>query len=414
MLAMRRVGITGIGIVSPIGNTSGIVADALANNVSGIRQMPEWHQVKGLRCLVAGKVDGTDPKRIPRNYRRTMGRVAVLGSLAALDAVASAGLDSEQQLASPRIGVAMGSTTGSAAALETFFRDYIGQGGIAQQEGTLFMKVMGHTVAANVAALLGVQGRVLAPCSACASSTQAIGAGYETIREGHQEVMVCGGAEDLHPTTAGVFDILNAASKTFNDRPQCTPRPFDRARDGLVVGEGGAVVVLEELEHARARGAKVLGEVIGYATCGGGGHMTSPSVASMVHCMREALDSAGVEPTDLDYINAHATATELGDAEEAAALRELLGDVVPVSSTKGHTGHTLAACGAMEVIFCLLMMRHGFLAPTLNLEEVDPRCEGLRHIVRVVNEGPVTVMSNNFAFGGIGAALVLRKAQHGD
>ena len=411
---MRRVGITGTGIVSPIGNTSGTVADALANNVSGIRQMPEWHEVKGLRSLVAGKVDGTDPKRIPRNYRRTMGRVAVLGSLAALDAVASAGLDSEQQLASPRIGVAMGSTTGSAPALEAFFRDYIGQGGIEQQEGTLFMKVMSHTVAANVAALLGVQGRVLAPCSACASSTQAIGAGYEAIREGHQEVMICGGAEDLHPTTAGVFDILHAASKAFNDRPQCTPRPFDRARDGLVVGEGGAVVVLEELEHARARGAKVLGEVIGYATYGGGGHMTSPSVDSMVYCMRGALASAGVEPTDLDYINAHATATDLGDAEEAAALRELLGDVVPVSSTKGHTGHTLAACGAMEVIFCLLMMRDGFLAPTLNLEEVDPRCEGLRHIVRVEKADPVTVMSNNFAFGGIGATLILRKAQYGD
>ena len=410
---MRRVAITGTGIVSPIGNSTAVVAHALANNVSGIRQMPQWQDVKGLRSLVAGTVDGTDPKRIHRNYRRTMGRVALFGSLAALDAAASAGLDSDQ-LQSPRIGVAMGSTTGSVPALEAFFRDYIGHGGIEQQEGTLFMKVMSHTVAANVAALLGVQGRVLAPCSACASSTQAIGAGYEAIREGHQDIMLCGGAEDLHPTTAGVFDILHAASKAFNDRPQCTPRPFDLQRDGLVVGEGGAVVVLEEIEHARARGANVLGEVIGYATNGGGGHMTSPSVESMVHCMRGALASARVEPTGLDYINAHATATNLGDAEEAAALRELVGDAVPVSSTKGHTGHTLAACGAMEVIFCLLMMRDGFLAPTLNLQEVDPQCGGLRHIVRVEKADPVTVMSNNFAFGGIGATLILRKTLYED
>ncbi len=405
---MRRVAITGLGIWSPIGNSLEQVHTSLIEGVSGIRQMPEWRETAGLRCHVAGLVDGVEPRTIPRKARRAMGRMALLGTLAAKDAVASAGLD-EDLVRSRRCGVAMGSTTGSPAELEKFFGAYLSTGGIEQQEGTLFMKIMSHTVAANVAGFLGVEGRLMAPSSACASSAQAIGMGYETIQHGYQDIMICGGAEDVHPTTAGVFDVVHAASKNYNDSPAHTPRPFDKDRDGLVVSEGGAAIVLEAYEHARNRNAPILGEILGYATCCSSGHMTSPDVQEMLFCMQEALRDADMHAEDLDYINAHATATEVGDVVEAEAIRLLAGTTVPLSGTKGYTGHTLGACGAIEAIFCLLMMKHGFLAPTLNCDELDPRCAGLDHVRELRHETPHRVMTNSFAFGGVNAVLILGK-----
>jgi len=222
--------------------------------------------------------------------------------------------------------------------------------------------------------------------------------------------MFCGGADDLHPITAGVFDILNAASRNFNDAPNTTPRPFDIRRDGLVVSEGGAVVVLEEYGRARERGAKIYGEILGYGTCCDGRHMTSPSQEGMARCMRAALEAAAIQNTDLDYINAHATGTVLGDAAECQAIKELIGGTVPVSSTKGYTGHTLAASGAIELIFCLLMMKHGFIAPSLNLEEIDPACRGIAHVQKKLETDLDLVMTNNFAFGGVNAVLIVKKA----
>jgi len=405
---MRRVAITGMGIRSPIGNDPAAAKDALASGKSGIRFMPEWREVGGLRTLLAGTVDGVRPREIPRKFRRTMGRVAILAALAARDAVAEARLD-EESLASDRAGVALGSTTGSVPVLDQFFSDYTVKG-FEEQEGTTFMKIMGHSVAANVAAMLGVRGRMLAPCSACATSTQAIGAGYEAIRDGHQDLMLCGGADDLHPTTSGVFDILYATSAAYNDTPHKTPRPFDRDRDGLVVSEGAGVVVLEDYDRAVQRSATIHAELIGYASCCDPAHMTQPGRDGMLQCMNEALQCAGVSPQDLDYVNAHATGTLLGDAAEARALRTLVGDRVPVSGTKGHTGHTLAACGAMEVIFCLLMMRHGFLAPTRNLDHLDPECEGIAHVRETTTASPRLILTNNFAFGGVNASLVLARA----
>ncbi len=405
---MRRVAITGIGILSPIGNSPEAVLESLRCGNSGIRHMSEWDQIQGLRSLVAGVVDGIEPRQIERKYRRTMGRVAVLAALASQSAMADANLG-EDDLVSERTGVAMGSTTGSGPVLENFFGSYLASGGILEQEGTNFMKVMGHTVAANVGIMLGVRGRLIAPCSACASSAQSIGYGYEVIKDGYQDLMFCGGADDLHPITAGVFDILNAASKHFNDAPHTTPRPFDIRRDGLVVSEGGAVVVLEEYGRARERGAKIYGEIIGYGTCCDGQHITSPSREGMVRCMRAALEAAAIQNTDLDYINAHATGTELGDAAECQAIKELIGGTVPVSSTKGHTGHTLAASGATEMIFCLLMMKHGFIAPTLNLEEIDTACRGIAHVQKKVDTNVNLVMTNSFAFGGVNAVIIVKK-----
>ena len=337
-----------------------------------------------------------------------MGRVGILAALASQDAMADANLG-EDDVTSERTGVAMGSTTGSVPVLEHFFGSYLATGGILEQEGTNFMKIMGHTVAANVGTMLGVKGRLIAPCSACASSTQAIGYGYEAIKDGYQDLMFCGGADDLHPITAGVFDILHAASKNFNDAPHATPRPFDIRRDGLVVSEGGAVVVLEEYGRARERGAKIYGEILGYGTCCDGSHMTTPSQDGMVRCMRAALEAAAIQNTDLAYINAHATGTDLGDIAECQAIKELIGDKVPVSSTKGYTGHTLAACGAIELIFCLLMMKHGFIAPTLNLEEIDPACRGIGHVQEKIETELDLVMTSNFAFGGVNAVLIVKK-----
>jgi len=403
---MRRIVITGMGIYSSIGNTLQAVVESLQNGYSGIRKLPEWDKIGGLNCRIGGAVGIPDPKRFSRRVRRTMGKLSLLGALAADDAVTHAGLD-QSILCSSRTGISMGSTTGSPSGLETFFSDYLSARSVEQTEGTLFMKVMSHTVAANTAAALGIRGRLNSPCSACASSTQAIGDGFDTIRSGNQDVMLCGGAEELHPTTTGVFDILHAASRNYNDNPTCSPRPFDANRDGLVISEGSAVIVLEELEHAKKRGAHVLGEILGYATNCSAKHMTNPDSDSMVWCMSQACHDAKINPSQLDYVNAHATATVMGDAAECQALRQVIGDCIPISSTKGHTGHPLAASGVIEAVFCVLMMQNDFLAPTRNLCNIDQDCQGLMHLRKVVAAKPRRMLTSSFAFGGVNASLII-------
>jgi 3-oxoacyl-[acyl-carrier-protein] synthase II len=234
--------------------------------------------------------------------------------------------------------------------------------------------------------------------------------GYDTIRHGQQDVMLCGGADELHATTAGTFDKVHAASIAFNESPQQTPRPFDARRDGLAVSEGAAVLVLENRDLAMARNATIYAEMLGYATCCDGEHITTPAREGVLRCMRGALASANLEPSNIDYINAHATGTLMGDATESQSIREIFSDKVPVSSSKGHVGHTLGACGSMEAIFSILMMRDGFLAPTLNLEHVADDCAGVQHLRFPVSLRARTVLSNSFAFGGINASLVLGAA----
>ena len=403
---MRRIVVTGMGIVSPIGSSVAEVTSALVSGTSGIQAIPQWGPIEGLRSLVCGKVEIGEAKDIPRTHRRTMGRVSQLAALAARQAVHDSGLD-VAALACGRAGVVMGSTMGSVDVLEHFFGQFHSTRSILGVEGTMFMKVMGHTVAANVAAMLGTRGPLLGVCSACTSSTQSVGLAYEMIQHGQSDIMVCGGADELHPASIGVFDVLGAASRRFNDTPSRTPRPFDADRDGLVLSEGAAVLVLEEYEHACRRGALIHGEILSYATNCDASHMTQPGRESIYECMCQALESAGVGPADLDYINAHATGTVLGDAAEACAIAEMVGDRVPVSATKGHTGHTLAACGAMEIIFCLSMMRQGFLAPTLNLDHVDPQCAGIWHVRERLELRANRVLSSNFAFGGVNASILL-------
>jgi 3-oxoacyl-[acyl-carrier-protein] synthase II len=266
---------------------------------------------------------------------------------------------------------------------------------------------MSHTTAANLAIYYGITGRVISTCAACVSSSQAIGAGYEAIRAGVQDVMICGGAEELHFSHAAIFDIMYATSRR-NDAPGLTPRPFDKDRDGLVIGEGAGCFVLESYERARARGANIHAEILGYGTNCDGTHVTNPSAEGMAGAMRLALEDAALDGARIDYVNAHATATEVGDIAESLATAKVLGTEVPISSTKSFTGHTLGACGAVEAAFCVAMMREGWLAPNRTLDAVDPRCAPLHYLGKEARQAaPRITMSNNFAFGGINTSLIL-------
>lgn len=407
-MSARRVVITGMGAISPIGNDLASVEGSLRAGTSGVRFMPDWDGIEGFGTRVAAPpAEGFDVKAIPRGFRRSMGPQAMYAALATRQAVAQAGLP-EEVVKGGRCGLSIGSTLGSAKSIHDFFGAYFDKKSVVGIKGTAFLQCMGHTCAANVALMLGIRGRVLAPLSACTSGSQGIGAGYEAVKSGAQDVMICGGADEAHFTAAITFDLVRGTSTHYHDRPEATPRPFDADRDGLVVGGGSGIVVLETLEHARARGAEVLAEVIGYATNCDGDHISQPQQAGMEACMRLGLESAGVAAEEVDYVHAHATATLLGDVVEARATAAVFGGEVPVSSTKGQTGHTMGACGALETIFTVLMMRGGFLAPTRNLERVDPECAGIRH-VQALESAPIRVaVKNNFAFGGVNTSLVLR------
>lgn len=398
-----------MGAVSPIGNDLESVEAALRSGQSGVRFMHEWQEVEGFITRVAAPpAAGLNDKEIPRKFRRTMGPQAIYSALAARQAIMQAGL-TEAQVQSGRTGLSVGSTLGSAQSIHDFFGSYFEKKSVVGIKGTAFLQCMGHTCAANVALMLGITGRVMAPLSACTSGSQGIGAGYEAILAGAQDVMICGGADEAHFTAAITFDLVRGTSTHFHDQPQATPRPFDRDRDGLVVGGGSGILVLESLEHAQARGAPVLAEVIGYATNCDGTHISQPQQAGMEACMRLGLASASIEPAQVDYINAHATATPLGDAVEAKATAAVFSDRVPVSSTKGQTGHTMGACGALETIFTVLMMRGDFIAGTRNLEHLDPECAGVLHVPSPRAAQIEVAVKNNFAFGGVNTSLVLRR-----
>jgi 3-oxoacyl-[acyl-carrier-protein] synthase II len=272
-----------------------------------------------------------------------------------------------------------------------------------------YFKFMSHTVAANLAVYFGVRGRIQTTCSACTSASQGIGFGYEAIKYGLQDVMICGGAEELHELHAATFDVMFATSTKYNDRPEMSPRPYDAQRDGLVVGEGAGTLVLEEYEHAKARGAAIHAELVGYATNCDGIHATAPSNEGIAAVIRMALADDALEPSAIDYVNGHGTGTEQGDIAETHATAAVFGPNVPISSTKSYTGHTLGACGAIEAIFCLLAMRDGFLPPTRTLTQLDPRCAVLDYVREPRRTNPTTVMSNNFAFGGINTSLIFRR-----
>ena len=405
---MNRVVVTGMGGLSPIGHDWATVSTALRAGKSGIVRMTPWDAIEGLQTRLAAPItDFTVPSTYPRKKVRTMGRVALLAVRATELALADAGLLDDPVLTDGGTGVAYGSTSGSPPAMEIYARSFLASTikGIA---GSDYVQFMSHTCAANVALVFGLRGRVVPTCSACTSGSQGIGYAYEAIRYGRQRVMVAGGAEELHPIDAAVFDILYAAS-TRNDDPDRSPRPFDADRDGLVVGEGAATLVLEELEHARARGARIHAEIVGFGTNSDGRHITNPDCEGMQRVMELALADASLDPAAIGYVNAHGTATRVGDVAESEATHRVFGPQVPVSTLKGALGHTLGACGALEAWITIAMLNEGWVAPTLNLDRVDEACAPLDYVRGECRELRADfAVSNNFAFGGVNTSLVLR------
>ena len=411
MLQKKRVVITGMAGISPIGNTWEAVRDSLQNNVSGIVHMSDWDRCRDLNTRVGAPARPfeLDPVLFSRKKTRAMGRVALMAVKTAMDALADAGLSDDPIVTSGDMGISFGSSAGQPAAVAEL-ANLILTDSCRGITATTYVRMMSHTAPVNIGVYFGIKGRIITTSSACTSGSQGIGYAYEAIAAGRQIAMIAGGAEELHATDAAIFDTLFATSVRYNDDPVHTPRPFDKGRDGLVVGEGAGTLILEELEHAKARGAKIYAEIIGFGTNSDGAHITTPQSGQMAAAMRLALADAGLSPDEIDYVNGHGTATDRGDIAESHATYEVFGSRVPYSTYKGHMGHTLGACGALEAMFAIRGMLEGFAAPTLNLTEPDPACAPLAYIRdQVIPLEQRTVMSNNFAFGGINTSLIFRR-----
>jgi 3-oxoacyl-[acyl-carrier-protein] synthase II len=337
-----------------------------------------------------------------------MGRMSLFAAQAALEALLDARCEAGT-FGGGRVGCVAGSTTASTITLNQVFETMLPNRDFSQLQAMQFFQCLSHTVAMNLAQYLGLQGILLSTNAACASGLQAIGTAFDLIRSGRQDAVFCGGAEELHPTVTGSFDMLMAASTGYNDRPDEASRPFDAARDGLVCGEGAGILLIEERERALRRGAPIHAEILGFHTCSGGAHISESNRNEIARCMRTAMEDAGCAPGDVEYVSAHATATLQGDEEEAAAIRAVLGDRVPVSSLKGNLGHTLGASGAIEMIATIRGLKHGRLYPTRNLDHVAETCSGIRHVTALEPSSARCFMKNSFAFGGINASLVCRQ-----
>ncbi len=404
---MRRVAITGMGSISPFGSGVEMLVSALEEGKSAVKKHDFLQSYDGLRtCLAALVPSGISGREIPRSKRRSMSRQSIYAVLAAREALNQAGIDC-RQIENGRMGVAIGTTISSLETSESFFADHLPDRSFARMKTTLFFRTMNHSAAANVAQFFGLSGRLLAPAAACATGCQAIGYAAEMIATGSQELMLCGGCEEFHPLSAATFDLMNAASISYNGDFEAASRPFDLNRDGVVCGEGAGIILLEEWEHATQRGAAILGELRGFATLTETASIAEPSPEAMRNCMALALENAGCKASEISYVNAHATATEKGDIAEAGALYSLFGNQVPVSSFKGHLGHTLAASGGLETIATIEMMRRGVLWPTRNLVEIDPRCLGPRLLTEMEKSQGQLILKNNFALGGVNASLVI-------
>lgn len=408
-MSLKRVVITGVGSVSPLGYGSEELWDGLQRGICATKFLDEWATYGGMRSLVGAPLELRDERNIPRKFRRTMSPMSIYAAQAVDQALADSGIERGEVADNPRVGAIMGHTTGSPITLTETYKTLLPQNSLSMLTASAFFQCLSHTVVFNLAQYLGLTGVVMATSAACASGLQAIGAGYDLVQLGRQDIMLCGGAEELHPTVTGSFDILDATSYNYNDTPSMTPRPFDAERDGLVCGEGGGVVLLEEYERAKKRGAKIYCEITGYATCGNGTHVSQSDPAAMVLCMENSMADAKIGPEDIDFVNAHATGTAQGDAAEVEAIAKIFGDRPPVTSFKGSLGHTLGASGPIELIVCLEMMRRGRILPTHNLDIVAPDCEGVRHVQTEFEQPIKRFLKNSFAFGGINAAVVCEK-----
>ncbi|QKJ86723.1 beta-ketoacyl-ACP synthase [Paramixta manurensis] len=406
---MRRVVVTGMGGVTAFGERWEQVAQRLRAGRNAVRSMPEWQAYEGLNTLLGAPIDDF---RLPEHYTRkrirSMGRVSQLATRATELALAQAGLLDAPVLTSGETGIAYGSSTGSTGPVSEF-ATMLTEKHTHNITGTTYVQMMPHTTAVNAGLFFGLRGRVIPTSSACTSGSQAIGYAWEAIRHGYQTVMVAGGAEELCPSEAAVFDTLFATSQR-NASPQSTPAPFDADRDGLVIGEGAGTLILEALEHAQARGATIYAEVVGFYTNCDAAHITQPQRETMQICIEGALRSAGLRAQDIGYISAHGTATDRGDVAESLATAAVFGHQTPISSLKSYFGHTLGACGALEAWMSIEMMRAGWFAPTLNLRNPAEDCGRLDYIMGQARTLDTDyIQSNNFAFGGINTSLIFRR-----
>jgi 3-oxoacyl-[acyl-carrier-protein] synthase II len=405
----RRVAVTGMAGISPIGNDWNCIRTRLGAYRNAVTRMPEWAEYDGLNTqLAAPAADFTLSERYTTKATRSMGRVALMATRASELALVDAGLIDDPLIKGGKLGIAYGSSAGTPKAICDFGK-MIDEKSTRGINATTYIKMMGHTAAVNLGVFLGITGRIVTTSSACTSGSQGIGYAYETIRAGHQRAMIAGGAEELCVTEVAVFDTLFATSAR-NDAADTTPRPFDAERDGLVLGEGAGTLVLEEWDHARARGARIYAEVVGFGTNSDGRHVTHPSAGTMQIAMELALADADLSATAIGYISAHGTGTQHGDIAESQATWNIFGRHTPVSSLKSYMGHTLGACGALEAWISIEMMRSGWFAPTINLSAVDPECAELDYIIGAGREFDCEyIMSNNFAFGGINTSLIFRR-----
>ena len=405
----HRVAVTGMAGISPIGNDWSTIRTRLGEYRNAVTRMPEWADYDGLNTqLGAPAAPFALSDKYNRKATRSMGRIALMATRASELALIDAGLIDDPLVKSGQMGIAFGSSAGTPSAVGDFGR-MMEERTTKGINATTYLKMMAHTAPVNIGVFFGVTGRVVTTSSACTSGSQGIGYAYETIRSGKQLAMIAGGAEELCATEAAVFDTLFATS-IKNDAAGTTPRPFDSARDGLVIGEGAGCLILEDMQHAEARGATIHAELVGFGTNSDGCHVTQPNAVTMKVAMQLALADAGLQPSDIGYINAHGTGTQQGDITESHATAQVFGKHVPISSLKSYMGHTLGACGALEAWISIEMMREGWFAPTINLAQVDPKCAELDYIV---GEGRQLqceyVMSNNFAFGGINTSLIFKR-----
>ncbi len=407
---MKRVVITGMALASPLGCEVNTAFEKLKTFENCIEYSKELDEFENMNTRLAAPVrDFVMPEHFNRKVLRTMGRVAILSTAVTEEALKDADLLGNEIITNGQTGVSYGSSSGSLESIIDFYTMQVEKKVKCVNSGS-YIKMMPQTTSVNISLYFKTKGRLIPTSTACTSGSMGIGYAYEAIKHGYQTVMIAGGAEELHASHIAIFDTLYATSLK-NDTPKLTPSPFDRDRDGLVLGEGAGTVILEEYEHAKKRGAKIYAEVIGFGTSTDGTHITNPCHETMGSALALAIRDAGINSKEIGYVNAHGTATLQGDIAESIATYDIFKRPVPISSLKSYTGHTLGACGVIEAILSIKMLNTKWFAPTLNLKNIDENCAPLDYITGKGRELETDIiMSNNFAFGGINTSLIFKKA----
>ncbi len=406
---MKRVVITGMSLISSLGNSPEVAFERLHKIENCVEYLSELDRFDKMSTRLAAPVkDFQIPGHFTRKITRSMGKVAIMATACSETALKNSGLLENDIITCGQTGVSYGSSSGSLDALLDFYSMSVSNEVKNVNSGS-YLKMMPQTTSVNLSVYFKTTGRLISSSTACTSGSMGIGLAYEAIKSGKQTVMIAGGAEEFHPSQVAVFDTLYATSQK-NSTPKLSPSPFDKARDGLVIGEGAGTLILEEYEHAKARGAEIFAEIIGFSTNTDGTHITNPNAKTMAIVMEQALQDANISSDDVDYVNAHGTATVQGDISESQATYSVFKRQIPISTIKSYTGHTLGACGAIEAILSVEMMNNSWLCPNLNLKNIDENCADLDYITGGGREQKTNiVMSNNFAFGGINTSLILKK-----